>query len=450
MDHQRVSESTLDGKSLNREFLNPTMFEQLILDFIARTYRDAAHSVFSPSGSGMWGTCPGSLIPNLLSPDTAGIDAAEGTVAHGIHEEWLKTGEKPSHLLGKTEVVREGRESFEITIDESMFDYVQESVDRLMYLPGVQYVEQKVYFSRLTPIPKQGGTADFFCCEPGKLNITDYKHGKGVQVYAENNSQALLYALGVFYKYDWLFDFQEINIGIHQPRLDHFDYWQTDRKSLLKFARHIKARAADAWRLNAPLVASEKACRFCKVKAQCPAFLKMAEDMTDQVFSDVYEVTNDEVKPVLDDLRTGLFEPKLELPELLSTSDMARLIPFRGSFESWFSAMETELERRALDGESVPGRKLVEARTNREFIDEKSAITKMDEQGVHWTKLFSTKMMSPSQCEDLLRLTGMRKADAVQYLASVVRKPPGKPVLVPDSDKRPAYVAPDEDVWNDL
>jgi len=176
----------------------------------------------------------------------------------------------------------------------------------------------------------------------------------------------------------------------------------------------------------------------------------MADDMTDQVFSDLYEVTSDEVAPVLDDLRMGLFEPKLELPELLTTADMARLIPFRSAFENWFSAMETELEQRALDGETIPGRKLVEARSNREFVDERQALARLAEAGVHWTKLYSTKMASPAQAEDLLRLAGMKKSEAVKFLEGVVRKPPGKPVLVPEADKRPVYVSPDAGVFDDL
>lgn len=422
------------------------MFETILLDFLARTYRNAAHSVFAPSGSHMWMTCQGSLIPNLLAHDQAGFDAAQGTVAHSIHEEWLLTGKRPLHMLGHRETV----DGHDIEVDMDMINFVEESVDRLMYEPGVQHIEQKVYFSRLTPIPKQGGTADFYACQEGKLLIRDYKHGKGVQVFAENNSQAMLYALGVFYKWDWLYNFEEIDIGIHQPRLDHFDYWTCDRATLLRFAATVKKAAKAAWRLNAPLTPSEKGCRFCKVKANCPAFLKMAEDITDQVFGKTVKVTSEQAAESLENLRFGLFEPELQLPELLNTNDMARLIPFRGTFENWFSAMETELERRALDGEQVLGHKLVESRANRVFSSENEAVAKLEEAGISWPLLYTVKFASPAQAEDLLRLTGMRKGEAVEFLKSVVRKPGGKPVLVAESDKRPPYTSPDEGVFDDL
>lgn len=422
------------------------MFENLLLLFIAKHYRDAAHSIFSPSGSGMWMTCAGSLIPNLLAIDHAGYEAAEGTAAHSMHEEWLKTGEKPLHMIGDVQTI----DGHEIELTKDMLEYVGESVDRLINIPGVQHVEQKVYFSKYTPISHQGGTADWFALQRHKMKIRDYKHGKGVQVFAENNSQAMLYALGVFIKWDWLYDFQEIDIGIHQPRLDHFDYWTTDRETLLRFAQTVKRTAKAAWRLNAPLTPSDKACRFCKVKANCPAFLKMADDITDQVFGKVYKITNEAVSEPIEALRAGLFDPKLTTPELLTEADMARLIPFRGVFERWFASMETELEQRALDGKPVPGHKLVEARTNREFIGEKEAIAKLAEAGIPWPMLYSVKFTSPAQAEDMLRLTGMRKADAVEFLSSVVRKPVGKPVLVPDSDKRDPYESPDEGVFDGL
>lgn len=422
------------------------MFEELLLAFIAKHYHDAAHSIFAPSGSAMWMTCQGSLIPNLIAIDNAGYDAAEGTVAHTAHEQWLQTGEKPIHMLGKTEIV----DGHEIEVTSDMLSYVQESVDRLIYLPGTQHIEQRVFFSRLTPIPNQGGTADFYSCQPKILTIADLKYGKGVQVFAEENSQAMLYALGVFYKWDWLYDFEEIRIGIHQPRLDHFDWWTTDRSTLMRFAAKVKRAAKAAWRLNAPLTPSEKGCRFCKVKASCPAFLKMADDITDEVFSGMYKVTSDQLAEPLEELRAGLFEPDLKVPELLDTDDMARLLPFRGTFENWFSAMELELERRALDGKPILAHKLVESRSSREFTSEKDAIAKMEQMGIPWPLLYSVKFASPAQAEDMLRLAGMRKSKAVEYLSDVVRKLPGKPVLVSENDKRPTFTSPDEGVFDDL
>lgn len=427
------------------------MFETLLLDFIARHYRDAAHSIFAPSASHMWMTCSGSLIPNLIAPDNAGIEAAEGTVAHEIGEQWLKTGERPSERIGEIVRIEEGRNTFEIEITRSMLDYVEDYVVWCMNQPGTHYVEQRVFFSQYTPIPNQGGRMDFAAARRHALNITDLKYGEGVQVYAENNPQGMLYALGFFLKWDWLYDFQEITIRIAQPRRDHMDVWETDRKTLLAFARKVKATAKAAWTLNAPLKPSEKACQFCKVKAFCPAFLKIAEDISKDCFADLNNpIEREAASDAVQSAEAGLFDPQLEKPVLLTTKAMANALPFRGAFEKWFSEVESELEQRALDGHEIPGRKLVEARTNRVFADERKAVDRLGEAGVHWTHLYSTKFTSPAQAEELLRKFGMKKADAVEFLSPVVRKPPGKPTLVPESDKRPAYVPPAADVFDDL
>ena len=73
----------------------------------------------------MWLTCSGSLLANLAAEDSAGFEAAEGTVAHSVGEEWLKTEERPIHRIGEIVPVQEGEETFNIEITTEMLDYVQ-------------------------------------------------------------------------------------------------------------------------------------------------------------------------------------------------------------------------------------------------------------------------------------------------------------------------------------
>ena len=86
------------------------------------------HVIFAPSGSAMWSSCPGSLIPNLMSEDTAGMDAAEGTVGHEIAEQWLTSGKRPTHLLGTIITIQEKYEAFDIEVTWEMLDYVEEYI----------------------------------------------------------------------------------------------------------------------------------------------------------------------------------------------------------------------------------------------------------------------------------------------------------------------------------
>jgi hypothetical protein len=435
-------------------------------------HESSGHSVFAPSSSAMWLWCSGSLLANLAAKDEAGEEAAEGTVAHGIAEHWLKTGERPDHIIGLSELITEGDQVFEIMITKSMLDYVEEYVDWCVNLPGDHRVEQRVFFSEYTPLKNQGGTADHQAFEPGVLTITDLKYGQGVAVYAaadpsdpraviwkddgdfelNGNPQGLLYALGSFLEWDWLYSFQRIVIRIAQPRRDQFDVWETTREELLAFADFVKVRAAAAWVPGAPRRPSEKACRWCNVKAGCPAYLKVLEDLADDAFDVVGgEVTPADTEDIMDALGAGLFDPKLTTPTELTTEHMAKAIAFRGMFDAWFNAIEAELERRALDGVKVPGKKLVESRSNRVFASQPEAIKRLGEAGVSWVELFDLKFISPAQAEDLLKdQAGMKKKDAVEFLEPVVRKPPGKPTLVSIADKRPEYVHPADDAFDDV
>ncbi|MHA4874915.1 DUF2800 domain-containing protein, partial [Enterococcus faecium] len=65
--------------------------------------------------------------------------------------------------------------------------------------------------------------------------------------------------------------------------------------------------------------------------------------------------------------------------------------------------MDENLERRALDGEKVPGMKLVESRTNREYADEAKAADLLILYGLDEEQIYTRKILSPTQAEDALR-----------------------------------------------
>lgn len=410
-----------------------------IREKLGRPLEDGEHSIFSPSGSAMWANCSGSLIPNLFARDTAGEDAAQGTVAHGIAEQWLRSGEEPRHLIGTTQVIEEGDQSFEIEIDGSMLEYVGQYVDWCIYLPGVHFVETRVDFSDLTPLKRQGGTADHAACEPGRLTITDLKYGKGYQVFAKNNTQAILYAYGFFVKYDCLFDFEEIVIRIAQPRLDHFDEWVITREELLKWAAWLKERAYAAWCHDAQRTPSEKACQWCRVSADCAARAVFTERLIDGVFDNLdTEITTSDMSDLTDRLDSGLFNLSPVRLGSLTTAQKATLLPYRSMVESWFNDLYVDLEQRCLAGEVVPGYKLVEGRSNRVFTRESSAVELLDFLGLPDEVIHPRKLITPAQAEEELTKRGYKRRELPVLLNPVVRKPPGKPSMAVESDRRPA------------
>lgn len=77
---------------------------------------------------------------------------------------------------------------------EGYRDMVLEQFHRLQLSSpdAVIYVEQEVDFSEY--VPGAYGTSDCICIGDGRMLIIDYKHGKGVPVSAEDNTQLKCYA----------------------------------------------------------------------------------------------------------------------------------------------------------------------------------------------------------------------------------------------------------------
>lgn len=401
-----------------------------------RAVEAGGHSVFAPSASKMWLYCAGALIPNLFAPDDSGEDAAYGTVGHMVGEVWLKTGKKPLHLLNKTYWVDGAGWGFFIVVDEVMLDHVERYVKWCRRTEGAQFVETRVDFSRLTPIPNQGGTADHVACAPGIMVITDLKMGKGVWVYAEWNTQAMLYALGFFYEWDWLYDFQRIVIRIAQPRLDNFDTWEITREELLEFAEFVKVRAAAAWVQGAPRTPSPDACQWCRVQSTCTAKAKAVFDMTGGAFDDDgTEVTTKQMKRFKLHLAEAT-KPDVVEAATLSTVELEKLWTWRGAVERFFKQVAEELNNRAEQGAKLKLLKQVEGRARRAWHNPKAALKKLLELGLDLSDLVSEDMASPAAVEELLRKAGYKTKDLPGLLEGLVYKPPGKTTLAPLKDRR--------------
>lgn len=461
------------------------MTEHHGLDLDAIAEASGGHSIFAPSASYGWLTCADYILANIFLPDDAGEDAAEGTVGHEVGEDWLLALAQdeadreafledgslddwvdmhaPVHRVGEIRKVVERSATFDIEITEDMLSHVRKYVMWCFSEPGVHYIEQRVDFSKITPIPNQGGTADHAACQPRRLVITDLKYGKGIHVSAaedinnpffwvngalNGNPQALLYALGFFYMWDHLYHFEEIVIRIAQPRREHFETWVTTRQQLLAFARYAKIKASDAWQPERTRTASKKGCQWCKVK-NCAALAAWLDDAVEGVFDPVSEIIEGEYRVVSEDralaVREKLDDAGLRLdtpsPMSLSTAQMAKLLPMRKTIEKFFQGIHEELEYRARSGEDVPDHVLVDGREgDRKYIEEAkplAVIAELEFLGLEPEETISVKPLTPPQAEEALRKKfKLTKKAAEALLAPLVSRTPGKPTLVHAGDKR--------------
>ncbi len=412
-------------------------------------------------------TCEGSLIPNALADDNTSYESAEGTVAHGVGERWILNGfERPDDDLGT--VVYKG---FEIEIDEEMIGYVGDYVDvcrEISEWAEVYYPEHRVDTSDLTPIPGQGGTMDFAGFRWQKMKIVDLKYGKEpvFAYYIDDdhvNKQLAVYAWGIFLEWDWLYNFQEIELVIVQPRLPHVTSRHTmTRQELIDFADYARERWKLAWVANGPRTPSIKGCRWCAIRATCPAnYLFMANDL--DVFDDVIDLkpesvtyTDKQMKKanalILDEFEPSPF-PNMPKPAELSTEALAKLLRYRKHFENFFNAVAGTLLDRAISDElDIPYWKLVESRTRRKMVeDEDEIVGRLTEWGLSRSDIYKTIMKSPAELERTLHTKlKMKAADAKRLLDDgLTVKPPGQKTLAPTSDNRRA-LDKDGDVFDPI
>jgi hypothetical protein len=278
------------------------------------------------------------------------------------------------------------------------------------------FIEQRVSYNDW--VPEGFGTNDFgaLFLKDKRIKIADLKYGKGVQVDAENNPQAMLYGLGTYAEFSWISDFDWVDIAIIQPRLDHISEWSISVKDLLKWAEWVSQRAEIALSEDAERVPGEKQCRFCKAKGTCPALMKYTEDIIMAEFDD------------LDDMPS---------PDTLTQEQLRKVLEHKGLIEGWLSSVETVVRERLEAGEDFAGFKIVEGRSLRRWGDEAQAEAKLID--LLGDKLHNKKIISPAQAEKVL------KKDQRAVLDDLVVKPAGKPTLAPESDKRQPINLTDSD-----
>jgi len=444
----------------------PETREQEIARLI-RTYGTGnnGHSLFSPSSSAGWMNCKGYILANATKADMAGYDAAYGTVAHDFAAKWLTAirddGKKRAERVPKQFLGTTGQsDGHTVEIDANMVHHVRRYIDYCAEVEvlGDVFIEQHVDYSSYTPIPEQGGTADHFVCIPatraadgsilrrGRLIITDLKMGH-LKVDVKRNSQAMLYALGVFLEWNWFYSFGSITLRIAQPRLDSFETDECSDIELLVFGEEVRAAADAGWRENAPRSPSPKACQWCKDKL-CPARSALLADLTDDAF-EVDEGVIEGITPPFEygggDVAIHQFVTDKPVKMEVNSQNVALAVwryRHRGFFEKYFREIGEELLRLAQSGVNVPGMKVTRGRRSFSWLDAEHAAQELSIAGLLEKDIFVTEVTSvnkaatllkafyaPSKIETLLYGDGKKKTGLVQIT-------PGKPTLVSEKDER--------------
>lgn len=367
-----------------------------------------AHAKLSPSSAHRWLNCPPSVKASERIPNRGSAAAVEGSIAHELSDATLKrAGDDCSVFIGKSLP-----DYPDYVITQEMADYCQIYVDYVRNLGGDQFYEVRVDYSAF--VPDGHGTSDAIVLVGQTLYVIDLKYGKGVQVFAEENEQAQLYAIGALADFDYL-AINKVVCVIVQPRLDHIDEWITTPADLFKFGEYASQKADEAILGTGKRVAGDKQCKWCPAKPTCPALKTLTEDTILTLFEKM------DTKPIAS----------------LGDSQLRRAIENKKLIISWLDAVENLVTERLNNNESFEGFKLVEGRSLRRWGNDVDAELLLVDMLGH--DAYNKKMLSVSQAEKALGSGGKK------VLESYVVKPSGKPTLVPDSDKRRAVnVSPND------
>lgn len=372
-----------------------------------KNHSEREHALLSPSSSSRWLNCTPSARLAENAENKSSVYAEEGTLFHEICEYCLAQwnagvwepdpfGEelpelKDDHLmhpLFKQEMFEHARNYCDFVMNEN---YNLEKSDGACKM----LLEERVDISEYAP--DCFGSVDCQLVGRDTLEVIDLKYGEGVKVYAERNTQMMLYALGALKGKPSI---KTIRLVIAQVRLNHFDVWEISANDLLQWAdKVLKPTAKKAFAGKGEQKIGDW-CGFCPVKAQC-------RKQYEAVVSDF---------------------DKYEYPELLTEDEICDLIEKIDKYKGWLESVNKFVYDEALRGHKWKGYKLVAGRSSRVITDEEAIRQDLLSKKYLEDEIFNIKLKGIG---DLEKLVGKKQFSALygQY----VKSKPGNPKLVPDS-----------------
>ncbi|MED0851898.1 DUF2800 domain-containing protein [Bacillus altitudinis] len=359
------------------------------------------HAVLSASGSHRWLNCLPSARLELEFENNESNAAAEGTAAHALCEHKLK---KALHMRSKRPVSVYNSDEMEEHSD-AYVEFVMEQFElaKQSCTDPLILIEQRLDFSCY--VPQGFGTGDCIIIGDKKLHIIDFKYGMGVLVDAVGNPQMKLYALGALEIYDSLYDIEEVSMTIFQPRRENVSTWTIPVNELKNWAENeLRPKAKKAYEGEGNYLPGEW-CKFCRAAVKCRA---RAEE------------------------KLKLAQMEFKLPPLLTDSEIEEVLSKLSDLTKWANEIITYATDAAVNqGKEWHGFKVVEGRSIRKYKDEEAVAEAAKANG--YNDIYRQSLITLTEMQKL-----MGKSKFQEILGGLIHKPPGKPTLVPLSDKRPA------------
>lgn len=359
------------------------------------------HAILPPSGAHRWLNCTPSARLEQEFENAESVAAKEGTAAHALCEHKVK---KALRMRSRRPVSDYDSDEMEECAD-AYVDFVMEQygLAKQTCKDPLVLIEQRLDFSCC--VPEGFGTGDCIIIADDKLHIVDFKYGMGILIQAEENPQMKLYALGALELYDALYDIKDISMTIFQPRRENVSTWTIPAEQLREWAENeLKPKAQMAYNGEGEYLPGEW-CAFCRAAIKCRA---RAEE------------------------KLRLAQMEFRPPPLLADGEIEEILKILPDLVKWANEIASYATDAAVrHGKEWRGFKIVESRSIRKYRDEEKVAEAAQEAG--YTDIYRKTLITLTEMQKLM---GKKKFDEV--LGSLICKPPGKPTLVPVTDKRPA------------
>ena len=354
-----------------------------------------------PSASSRWLSCPASASFQEEA-GTSNPAAEEGTHAHEVLEKLLKGKEPPEHT-------KEMRRAVDVA-----YGYIQERVQELEEWSGEAgfLVEEKLKVTEHIE-----GTADCVLISPDELEVVDYKHGIGVSVWPEENTQLMLYGWGAIQKIGITKPDFPVLLTIIQPR-DRMGHhyprvWETTVDEIKTFIdTKVSPQSKQAQSGEPCYTPSDDNCRWCPglKEVKCPAILLE--------FKSIRVLAN------------------LGYTDKLEPEHAARVFLAKGRIYALLKALEARIYTEMHGGSKkyAENLKLVRKQTRRRFVEK---ATEVLDDYLDREAYTDSKMRGLDDIERALK-EAVGPKEMKEIMKAVTWKPKGELTVVPVDDRRDA------------
>lgn len=217
------------------------------------------------SGADKWFNCPGSINAEERIEEEYTEFLSERALAHLLAEVSLNSGYPASTYEELND------QEISVKMEGYVQDYIYYVLSYTSYRDKLT-VGSKVSFDDYAPGGFGTLDASVMNYAEGTCHIFYLEYGSDTPVYAKDNTQMMLYALGMLQSADYAWRIERFVMHVHQPRIQNISSFEISVGKLKEFGEVVRVKASEALNPNAKRVPGLEQCGGCKAKSICPEF----------------------------------------------------------------------------------------------------------------------------------------------------------------------------------